>query len=142
MAGRLKPPRHPARPKFPPPDRRHDITAVTAHFLGVIRYDAATHDADGNPLPTEQGIHSKVIAEDIADELLHSLGHEKPIEGDYLQKVREVSVRPAEPLQEALTRAAQINAVHQAPGHGMECTCDLDALELVEQLAAYASHGA
>ncbi|MEU3220919.1 hypothetical protein [Streptomyces sp. NPDC006971] len=136
------PPHHPARPKFPPPDRRQNITAVTAHFLGVIQYDAATHDDDGHPLPTGQDIHSKVIAEDIADELLHSLGHEKPTEGDYLQKVREVSVRPAEQLQEALIRAAQINTVHQAPGHGMECTCDLDALELVEQLAAYAARWA
>ncbi len=53
-----------------------------------------------------------------------------------------MSVRPAERLQEALIRAVQINTVHQAPGHGMECTCDLDALELVEQLAAYAARWA
>ncbi|MFJ5646417.1 hypothetical protein [Streptomyces sp. NPDC093223] len=80
-----------------------------------------------------------MIAEDIENELLHSLGHEKPAEGDYVQRVHEVTVRPAEPLQEALTRAAQINTAHHEPGHGMECTCDLDALELIEQLAAYAS---
>ncbi|QIP74671.1 hypothetical protein [Streptomyces sp. VN1] len=71
-----------------------------------------------------------------------SLRHEKPTEGDYIQKVREVSVRSAEQLQEALVRAVQINTVHQTPGHGMECTCDLDALELVEQLAAYAARWA
>ncbi|MFJ4343615.1 hypothetical protein [Streptomyces sp. NPDC088915] len=70
--------------------------------------------------------------------MLHSLGYEEPDEGDYVQKVREVSVRPAEQLQEALIRAEQISTVHQDPGHGMECTCALDALELVKQLAAYA----
>ncbi|MFE5866940.1 hypothetical protein ACFQ77_41250 [Streptomyces virginiae] len=120
----------------------HDITAVTAHFLGVIQYDAATHDYSGNPLPTEQDIHSKVIAEGIAYELLNSLGYDEPAEGDYVQQVREVSVRPAEQLQEALMRAVQINTTHQAPGHGMECTCDLEALELVEQLTAYVTGGA
>lgn len=80
-----------------------------------------------------------MIAEDIENELLHSLGYEEPAKGDYVQRVHEVTVRPAEPLQEALTRAAQIHTTHHALGHGMECTCDLDALELIGQLAAYAS---
>lgn len=69
--------------------------------------------------------------------MLNSLGYDEPAEGDYVQQVRRVSVRPAEQLQEALMRAVQINTTHQAPGHGMECTCDLEALELVEQLTAY-----
>ncbi|QNS09505.1 hypothetical protein [Streptomyces xanthii] len=117
----------------------NSINAVTAHFLGTIRYDAATHDYEGQPLPTEQHIHSRVIAEDIADELRHSLGYEKPDGADYVQQVHDVAVRPAERLRQALIRAVQINNAHHARGHGMECTCDLDALELVEQLAAYAT---
>ncbi|MFJ8388527.1 hypothetical protein ACIQ9Q_29200 [Streptomyces sp. NPDC094438] len=56
-----------------------------------------------------------------------------------MQKIHDVAVRTAEAVQEVLTRAVQIAATHNAPGHGMDCTCDLDALEVVEQLAAYAT---
>ncbi|WP_329021164.1 hypothetical protein [Streptomyces sp. NBC_01601] len=56
-----------------------------------------------------------------------------------MQKIHEVDVRPAEAVQEVLTRAVQITVTHNAPGHGMDCTCDLDALEVVEQLATYAA---
>ncbi|GHI98093.1 hypothetical protein [Streptomyces olivaceus] len=80
-----------------------------------------------------------MIAEDIQDELCSSLGHDKPHQADYVQRVHEVAVHSAETLREILTRAAEIDAAHRTPGHGMECTCDLDALDLIQRLAAYAT---
>ncbi|MFF8810555.1 hypothetical protein [Streptomyces omiyaensis] len=80
-----------------------------------------------------------MIAEDIQDELSASLGHDKPHPADYIQRVHNVTVHSAENLRETLTRAAEIDATHRTPGHGMECTCDLDALDLIQQLAAYAA---